>query len=330
MITTYPSSDEQLLQRFVDRQDEDAFAELVARHESLVRATCQRMLGQGGDPEDAAQATFLVLARNANRLGEKVEAGACVAGWLYRVAVNESLLQLRSARSRRAREQCVARQRPAPSDETADTVACRELQIIIEKELVGLPPELRSPVILFHLEGKNQHAAAEELGLTYATFRRRLEQGRKLLRARLKGRGVVVSMAFLAFYWRSSIAEAAASPFSQVSIAALIAESRNAVQSPTAEKTCLVQPRMRTNPSSIVSTTTWSCAKPFPLALIGLGSSIALLLIGALLALMLPPATSMVVMKDSGGVAHMAPLSPVDARFDVPDVSPGAMAVRSE
>lgn len=330
MITTCPSSDEQLLKRYIEQQDEDAFAGLVARHESLVRATCQRMLGQGGDAEDATQATFLILARHAQRLEEKAEANSGIASWLYRVAVNESLLQLRSGRARRAREQRVVQQRPAPADQTTDAVIARELQIIIEKELVGLPPELRAPIILYHLEGKNQHAAAEELGLTYATFRRRLEQGRKLLRARLQGRGVVVSIAFLAFSWRSSLGHAAVGDCAPLGLSKLLAEAKGAGTLPATGKSCLVAPRVRKNPSTGGSTTTWSCAKSVPLVATGRTIVVASIVIGALFALSLPPAVSFVAATDA--IEEPVVTSPrSDALLpDAAHVSPGAIAAVSD
>src|SRR5207248_11700303 len=81
------ATDAQLLERFLARRDEDAFALLGWRHERLVLTACRRILRDAQDAEDAFQATFLTLVRK----GGSISRGQALASWLYQVACRIAL-----------------------------------------------------------------------------------------------------------------------------------------------------------------------------------------------------------------------------------------------
>src|SRR5205085_2326102 len=72
-------ADGQLLERYVTRGDESAFAALVQKYGPLVLGVCERVLQDPHDAEDAFQATFLVLVRKASALDRRGSLG----NWLY-------------------------------------------------------------------------------------------------------------------------------------------------------------------------------------------------------------------------------------------------------
>src|SRR5262245_50110027 len=75
-------TDAQLLEAFLTRHEEAAFAALVRRHGPMVFGVCRRILGDHHDAEDAFQATFLVLLRKA----PTIRPGKAVGPWLHGVA----------------------------------------------------------------------------------------------------------------------------------------------------------------------------------------------------------------------------------------------------
>jgi RNA polymerase sigma factor (sigma-70 family) len=183
--------DGMLLQRFTADHDEAAFAALMDRHGPLVLAVGQRLLHDRHAAEDVFQATFLVLARKAASIRKRES----LASWLYGVAYRLAVHAKTRAVNRSHAELRSRRRLPA---EPAEEVTWRELGAVLDEELQRLPEKYRTPLVLCYLEGRTQDEAATQLGWTKGTLRRRLEQGRELLRVRLVRRGVTLSTGLLA------------------------------------------------------------------------------------------------------------------------------------
>ena len=92
MFDPRSSTDAQLLIRFEQGRDVQALAELIKRYDPLVRAVARRLLAREQDVEDAAQSTFLALARLAGTIRNK----SALASWLHRTAMTTSTDILRS------------------------------------------------------------------------------------------------------------------------------------------------------------------------------------------------------------------------------------------
>ncbi len=88
--------------------DEAAFAAMVARHGPMVLGVCRQLLGDHHHAEDAFQATFLVLARQARSIRDPDVLGA----WLYGVALRTAR-KARGRLARRRQTEEAGRRRPA-------------------------------------------------------------------------------------------------------------------------------------------------------------------------------------------------------------------------
>src|SRR5438128_2237787 len=114
-------NDGQLLDEFTNRRDQASFAVLVARHGPMVLRVCRRVLNHEHDAEDAFQATFLVLARNARSI-RKPEA---LAGWLHGVAYRTAMKAKRSAARRRNHEARLREMRAPVAAQSPDHAATK-------------------------------------------------------------------------------------------------------------------------------------------------------------------------------------------------------------
>src|SRR5690348_3980296 len=94
------ANDAGLLDEFVHRKDEAAFAALVARHGPMVFSVCRCILHDAHEAEDAAQAVFLVLARKA----KTIRRPETLAAWLHQTAYHLALKHRRADIRRQGRE----------------------------------------------------------------------------------------------------------------------------------------------------------------------------------------------------------------------------------
>jgi RNA polymerase sigma factor (sigma-70 family) len=187
-------TDDQLLLDFLSRRDELAFESIVQRYGPMVFRICLDILGDREDAQDAFQATFVVLIRQAGSIRERGSLGR----WLYEVAARISRRERRRVWKIRSQErQALEMEAPAPPDSDP---ADRELKPILHDEIQSLPSRLRDPIVLCYFEGLTVEDAARSMQCPLGTIKSRLRKGRELLRARLNRRGLSASaLLFLMF-----------------------------------------------------------------------------------------------------------------------------------
>jgi RNA polymerase sigma-70 factor (ECF subfamily) len=174
--------------------DGDAFAELVEPYESRVYNLAVRMCGDRETAFDLAQDVFL----KAYRFLPRFKGEASFSTWLYRVASNTCLDQLR--RRKRSLETLslddavetesgsLRRTVADSSVEPEKLVLREEVRAEIRDAVVGLPLEQRLAVLLRDFEGLSYGEIAEVLGCSLGTVKSRINRGRAALRKRLAAR----------------------------------------------------------------------------------------------------------------------------------------------
>jgi RNA polymerase sigma factor (sigma-70 family) len=200
------AADADLLGRVAAGQDDTAFAALVERHGRLVWAVCRHLAGS--DADDAFQATFLVLLRNAGRIRHPESLPAWLHGVAFRVAA-----KARQAARRRARRERTAAVPDRHAGAVPDSAWDRALAAVHE-EVARLPEALRVPFVLCALEGRTVTEAAGHLGWKVTTLSARLGRAKDALLTRLQARGLtagaVVALAIVAEPVPAAAARAAA------------------------------------------------------------------------------------------------------------------------
>jgi RNA polymerase sigma factor (sigma-70 family) len=175
-------ADAELLARFAAARDETAFELLVWRHAALIQRICRGVLRNHHAAEDAAQATFLVLARKAHTFGGR----GSVVGWLYKVA--------RRVAIRLAKQQARSTAVPMPLEDVAverkSTDLAPDEVAALWTEVDNLPEKYRIPVLLCYFEGLTHAEASRRTGWAIGTVSGRLARAKEILARRLSRKGL--------------------------------------------------------------------------------------------------------------------------------------------
>jgi RNA polymerase sigma-70 factor (ECF subfamily) len=187
--------------------DNEAFRRLVAPYESALRLHCYRMLGSSHDSDDVIQETLV----RAWRAKDSLESASAVRPWLYRIATNACLDELKSRKQRPLPSDVVPaadpRAAPVPASPevtwlepcpdawlagaTRDPGAAYELKESVALAFVAalqcLSAQQRAVLLLRDVLGMPAEEAADALGMTVAAANSTLHRARTALRERVGG-----------------------------------------------------------------------------------------------------------------------------------------------
>ncbi len=183
-IQTAPQTDEELLRQFQQDGDQNALAAWYLRYTDLLYGVCLKYLS---DAEAAKDATMNLYTELLHKLPHQQISN--FKGWLYVVAKNYCLMQLRSSRKHQTVE---LQLNDVQSEEFVhlDSVLEKEAELKkLEKCIEGLGEEQQKAVRLFYLQNKCYNEISGETGWDWNKVRSLIQNGRRNLKTCMEQNG---------------------------------------------------------------------------------------------------------------------------------------------
>jgi RNA polymerase sigma-70 factor (ECF subfamily) len=152
--------------------DLPALETLLERYADRVHAICRRIVAHPEDALDATQEALIAITRGIGRFDGR----SAFTTWLYRVATNAALDELRR-RSRRPVASDAPLDLASPSGESAV-----DARLDVDRALAEVPEEFRTAVVLRDLADLDYPEIAAVLGVPLGTVKSRIARGRRALR----------------------------------------------------------------------------------------------------------------------------------------------------
>lgn len=176
---------ERALIRRCQQGDRQAMDVLLSHYEKPVYNAAYRMLGNRDDAADVTQTVFLKVFENIRSF----DAAQRFFSWIYRIAMNESIDQVRQrGRVSQLDDEPAGSGDPSRAGAERDQVS-HELQAV----LLELNEDQRAVIVLRYFTECDYHEIGATLGIPEKTVKSRLFSARREMRRRLRRHGVLSS-----------------------------------------------------------------------------------------------------------------------------------------
>jgi RNA polymerase sigma-70 factor (ECF subfamily) len=186
MSPDFADPDIELMLRF-QKGETRCFEELVNKHTRGVLNLVFRYLGDASRAEDVAQDIFVKVYRARM----KYEPKAKFSTWLYRIAVNHCLNEIRSRKSQPSLATPINDMLEEPEGDNPDArIARTELRDAVKAAIDSLPENQRMAVILARYEDMSYDEIAEAMGMSLEAVKSvlfRAKENLKLALAKFAG-----------------------------------------------------------------------------------------------------------------------------------------------
>jgi RNA polymerase sigma-70 factor (ECF subfamily) len=187
-----PASDHALLEA-TRAGDHDAFAALVGRYRNQITSYIYRMTNDYDGAVDLAQETFVRVYRAADRY----ERTYAFSTYIYRIATNLAISELRKRKRRRLvsltgffqssdgaepQELNPPDERPLQDLELVES----ERRRAVQRAIGTLPEKYRAPLILRDVDGRSYEEISRILETSEGTVKSRISRARGFLREKMR------------------------------------------------------------------------------------------------------------------------------------------------
>jgi RNA polymerase sigma-70 factor, ECF subfamily len=175
-------TDEEIVHR-VSSGDIQMFEVLMRRYNQCLYRAARAILQDDAEAEDAVQQAYLNAYRHLNQF----EGRAQFSTWLTRIAVYEALARRRRvAGNPTTSEDALAETAASTSPDPERQAYGKELSVLLQSALAGLPDGYRSVFMLREVEGLSTAETARHLRISEATAKTRLHRAKGLLQRKLQ------------------------------------------------------------------------------------------------------------------------------------------------
>jgi RNA polymerase sigma-70 factor (ECF subfamily) len=159
--------------------DRAALEQLLHRHADRIHGVCRRIVGHPEDALDATQEAMIAVARGIHRFDGQSK----VSTWIYRVATNAALDEVRRQRRRPVPAAPPPEHGPQLGSTAPDITSSVDARLDVDAALATLPEDYRVAVVLRDLCDLDYAEIATILDIPPGTVRSRIARGRAALEA---------------------------------------------------------------------------------------------------------------------------------------------------
>ncbi len=165
--------------------DRRAMSQVISQYQRPVYNAAYRILGDMDDAADTTQVVFIKVFEHIADYDPKYK----FFSWVYRIAINESLNQVKKRRPQEPLADSQASPWPGPAQVLDTRRTCNRVQAA----LMLLNEDYRAVVVLKHFSGCSYRQIGEILQLPEKTVKSRLYSARQLMKKSLQEDGSQVN-----------------------------------------------------------------------------------------------------------------------------------------